>query len=168
MIVFFSPMRRPLPANLALLGLILGFMFGAFAPMPAYAQTNVSILPTDQDSPTGTLKNCEDLRLKLAQAPQEIEGKALALKLRCGRLILADLPYYFQHALSFILNMIGTLAVIAVIRAGYIFMISKDKDYAEGRKAVIQVVIGLLISALSFTAAQIVLRALFAIQNASV
>lgn len=165
MIFFFSHMRRQFSASLALLGIALGLALGVFAPMPAMAQADASILPS-QDKDTA-IADCATLRQILDTDPKSIEGEYLALKIRCGRMLLGDLPAYFKHALSFVLNIIGTLAVIAIIRAGYIFMLSKDKDYGAGRKAVFQVLIGLLIAALSFTAAQIVLRVLFAVSNAS-
>lgn len=160
-------MKRHLSAKLALLGLLAGLFFGSAAPLVASAQ-GASILPGATDGEINTsVTDCVSLRVALENSPKEMEGKNLALKLRCGRLMLGDLPHYFKHAISFVLNTIGTLAVIAVIRAGYIFMLSKDKELTEGRKAIVQVIIGLVIAALSFTAAQIVLRVLFSVQNIS-
>lgn len=162
-------MRRKFSASLALLGVALGLALGAFAPMEVHAQS--SILPGDSDSSSKVgdteLTTCGQLRDALDVNPKAVEGKALALKIRCGRMSIGDLPHYFKHILSFVLNTIGTLAVIAVIRAGYIFMTSKDKEYADGRKAVIQVIVGMIVAGLAFTAAQIVLRVLFAVNNAS-
>lgn len=147
----------------ATVGVLLGLMLSAFAPASAQ-----SILPTeDSSTQVDAINDCRTLRKAIDERPGDIVGNELALKIRCGTMMLADIPHYFKHALSFVLNMIGTLAVIAVIRAGYIFMLSKDKEYAEGRKAIFQVVVGLLIASLSFTAAQIVLRFLFAVSNAS-
>lgn len=143
----------------------LGLLGGLFVPASAFAQN--SILPEKDIQAQGipAITTCDELRNALEANPAAVEGKVLALKVRCGRMVLGDLPHYFKHALSFVLNIIGTLAVIAVIRAGYIFMLSKDKEYGDGRKAVLQVFIGLFIAALSFTAAQIVLRLLFAIET---
>jgi len=165
-------MRRKFSAHIALVGVVLGLFLGSVMPL---AQAQTSLLPTDttdnrnESAPgfSGITKpeTCDQLRDELRKNPKALEGNELALKIRCGRIMLADLPYYFQYAISFVFNIIGTLAVIAVIRAGYIFMLSKDKEYADGRKAVLQVLIGLLVAALSFTAAQLVLRALFAVQN---
>jgi len=143
-------------------GIVLGFSMSAFSPV--YAQ---SILPGESAALDAGINDCRSLRQRIDDDPASIVGLELALKIRCGTMMLADIPHYFKHALSFVLNMIGTLAVIAVIRAGYIFMLSKDKEYAEGRKAIFQVVVGLLIASLAFTAAQIVLRFLFAVSNAS-
>lgn len=145
------------------MGIVFGLMLSSLAPASAQ-----SILPTEGSSTqVPKVENCRELRKIIDERPADIVGNELALKIRCGTMMLADIPHYFKHALSFVLNMIGTLAVIAVIRAGYIFMLSKDKEYAEGRKAIFQVVVGLLIASLSFTAAQIVLRFLFAVSNAS-
>ena len=156
-------MRRKFSTSLALLGIALGLALGCFAPQQVVAQ---SILPGETTEDGGNaITDCPTLRKAMEANPKDLEGKELALKIRCGRMVLGDLPHYFKHAISFVLNIIGTLAVIAVIRAGYIFMLSKDKEYKDGRQAIIQVVVGILVATLSFTAAQIVLQFLFAVQN---
>lgn len=152
--------RRFVPALIVSLLLIL--LIGS----RPYAYAQNSLLPTDNvplsPSELGVgdskhikdPKNCIELRNLLTVYPDQkaLEGKYLGMKIQCGRMTLGDISFYAKHALQFLFDILGTLAVIAIIRAGYIFMLSKDKSSADGMKVVRQVAIGLAVAIFSFTA----------------
>ena len=150
-------LRRFAPALIA--SFLILVCIGVY--QPAHAQS--SLLPTTNDrveNLEGDSKhikqpeNCIELRNLLAVYPNpgELEGKYLAMKLQCGRMTLGDITFYAKHALQFFFDVLGTLAVIAVIRAGYVYMLSKDKSFGDGKKVLRQVAIGLAIALFSFTA----------------
>ncbi len=124
------------------------------------AQAN-SILPNvASDTGPVEISTCAELKRLYTKAKQgasdspslgQLDGQYLGLKLRCGSMQLGDILHYVKFFLEFVFNILGTLAVIAVMRAGYIFMFSKDKDSATGKKALQQVIIGVAVAVFSFT-----------------
>ena len=152
-------LRRFVPALIASMVLLL-----VWGTQPsALAQ---SLLPTENVplSPTelgvGDSKhikdpvNCIELRNLLTVYPDQkaLEGKYLGMKIQCGRMTLGDISFYAKHILQFLFDILGTLAVVAIIRAGYLYMLSKDKNAADGKKVIRQVAIGVAIALFSFTA----------------
>ncbi len=143
-----SRKKRHFFAKILVIGLLLFPVFLAQTEV-VFAQTN-SILPTTDSE--GAI-SCLDLREKLKDDP--LAGQYLAKKIVCGRMTLPDIPYYVKHALNFFFGIIGTLAVLAVMRAGVYYMIAKDKDSGVGKKALQASVIGLVVFLSSFALARI-------------
>lgn len=156
----FFLLRRFVPALIASIVLLL--LWGAQPSVSA----QTSLLPTENVPLSGAElsvgdskhikdpQNCIELRNLLTVYPDQkaLEGKYLAMKIQCGRMTLGDITFYAKHILQFLFDVLGTLAVVAIIRAGYLYMLSKDKNAADGKKVIRQVAVGLAVAIFSFTA----------------
>ena len=121
-----------------------------FAAPPAFAQ-DASFIPS-KDTEANAPTDCINLQKRMRT--EENTGKWLAIKVKCGYMTLGDAMYYVRYMMGYIFNIIGTLGIIAVIRAGYKYIWDQKKE--EGYKAIQGVVIGLVVAFGSFTIARII------------
>lgn len=152
---------------LRVLAIMIAFVFH-MGVMSASAQTVLPSAENDVQVAGQNITTCLELKDAYKKAERgdgisygDLEGQYLGLKIRCGSMTLGDLLYYAKYLLQFLFDILGTLAVIAVMRAGYIYMFSKDKESADGQKALRQVILGILVAVFSFAVVRLVFTFLF-------
>lgn len=137
-----------------LLILVVSLSILQWMPSSTVAVANAaSIIPT-VDTGNDVPKNCIDLINKLQQDPHA--GDWLATKVKCGRMGLEDVIYYARYMLGFFFNILGTLGVLSIIRAGYLYIINQGKDNKKAQTAIKNAVIGIIVAFSSFTIARVV------------
>lgn len=119
------------------------------------AANPISLIPTEDKNSDTTVSipaNCVELTKRLSVKPYA--GDWLALKVKCGRMTLDDGIYYLRYMLGFVFNIIGTLGVLAIIRAGYLYIWAQKKE--DAYKAIQAALLGIVVAFASFTIARVI------------